>query len=451
MQSGVRVSLDRGVTDEGEPWFVFCRAEDDEVIVHFARIDGRYLISAPIFGGTVSGHDFRGLVRDVIERHPVLRPTRRNENVTLHPSALLVLLVASALLKMGHAAEAAADRHATAAAPEPGAAPIRINIGGVEHTADLVAQETRQYVAVLSAIALAAGPLEGSTIPVFVVSAHGADQMTEQAAPVHVSAHAYEVASSWGGGSGAGGSGGSGGGSVTPPPPPPPSPPADGATHGHDGAVWQMQIAPIGSGSGLITDLAATANPMATPATPAPEVAPANAAASPVGGPGLIQATHDLAGSLLQALSGNEPIVYSATLPAEFVAPLSGSVHTPAASVGADSHNAATMSALITPASGSSTPISVAEIGAAATGAQGTALPGPGTADYSAVLAIMQNFARAAGPDLAVLWSGNQIIEYDRLAVDHPSAAGIAVTYDFADGSHISLIGLPAELPHTAV
>ena len=108
VQSGLRVCSDRGVSDEGDPWFVFCRAEDDEVIVHFARIGGRYLISAPAFGANVIGHDFRALVRGLVDRHPMLQPQRRDDNVVFHPSALLVLLVASALLKTAHAAEAAA-------------------------------------------------------------------------------------------------------------------------------------------------------------------------------------------------------------------------------------------------------------------------------------------------------------------------------------------------------
>ena len=35
-KSGVGISTDRGLTDEGDPWFVFLRQDDEEVIVHFA-------------------------------------------------------------------------------------------------------------------------------------------------------------------------------------------------------------------------------------------------------------------------------------------------------------------------------------------------------------------------------------------------------------------------------
>ena len=46
VQAGASVCVDRGVSDEGDPWFVFCRAVDGEVIVHFARIAGEALPGA---------------------------------------------------------------------------------------------------------------------------------------------------------------------------------------------------------------------------------------------------------------------------------------------------------------------------------------------------------------------------------------------------------------------
>src|SRR5271165_2464366 len=120
-QSGLRVTSVRGVTDEGDPWFVFCRADDDEVIIHFARIDGRYVISSPAYCGNGSGYDFRALVRGMIERNPVLQPKPSGDNLLLHPAALLVMLVASAFLKSGHAAEIPST-HGTGASAGPDAA-----------------------------------------------------------------------------------------------------------------------------------------------------------------------------------------------------------------------------------------------------------------------------------------------------------------------------------------
>ena len=111
IQAGLHVDSARGLTDEGEPWFVFCRTEDDEVIIHFARIAGRYVISAPSYCGTASGYDFRALVRSMIERNPVLRLNPNDNRLFVHPASLLIVLVASALLQASKAAAATAAEH----------------------------------------------------------------------------------------------------------------------------------------------------------------------------------------------------------------------------------------------------------------------------------------------------------------------------------------------------
>lgn len=53
IQAGMRVTTERGLTDEGEPWFIFCRAADNEPVVHFARIDGQYVIVSEAFDAPV--------------------------------------------------------------------------------------------------------------------------------------------------------------------------------------------------------------------------------------------------------------------------------------------------------------------------------------------------------------------------------------------------------------
>jgi hypothetical protein len=103
IQGGLSVATDRGISDEGDPWFVFCRADNEradneEVIVHLARIDGEYLIAASVISGVARGSDFRCLIRQVIESHPLLLPIKRNPNqkIFLHPAALLAAIIASA-------------------------------------------------------------------------------------------------------------------------------------------------------------------------------------------------------------------------------------------------------------------------------------------------------------------------------------------------------------------
>ena len=112
VQSGMQIETDRGVSDEGDPWFVFCRKEDGEVIVHFARFDGRYIVSSPSFSGIAAGNDFAQLVKDLISRHPLVHSGKRssNSNVFLHPTALLIALVATAFFKSGEASAHEGDQ-----------------------------------------------------------------------------------------------------------------------------------------------------------------------------------------------------------------------------------------------------------------------------------------------------------------------------------------------------
>lgn len=57
VQAGIRLSTDRGLSDENDPWFVFLR-EDGEVFVHLARINGTYLLDSPGVGALLEGPDF---------------------------------------------------------------------------------------------------------------------------------------------------------------------------------------------------------------------------------------------------------------------------------------------------------------------------------------------------------------------------------------------------------
>lgn len=103
IRAGLRIETDRGMSDENEPWFVFMRAEDGEVVIHFARIDGEYLIAGPAYERVARGFDFNALVRNMIARHPLIQPRRRDGNVFMHPAALLIAIVGTAFFKTGEA------------------------------------------------------------------------------------------------------------------------------------------------------------------------------------------------------------------------------------------------------------------------------------------------------------------------------------------------------------
>jgi hypothetical protein len=73
------------------------------VIVHIARIDGVYILAGPTYKGISSGGDIGSLVRDLISQHPLVHipgdNNRPPSNIFLHPAALLIAVVATAFFK----------------------------------------------------------------------------------------------------------------------------------------------------------------------------------------------------------------------------------------------------------------------------------------------------------------------------------------------------------------
>lgn len=106
-QGGMRIVTDRGLSDEGDPWFVFCREDSGEPVVHFARIDGQYIIASPAYEGVARGLDFKPMVQDLISRHKLV-PVNKSEksNIFMHPAALLIILVGIAFFKTPSEAQA---------------------------------------------------------------------------------------------------------------------------------------------------------------------------------------------------------------------------------------------------------------------------------------------------------------------------------------------------------
>ena len=98
-KSGVGISTDRGLTDEGEPWFVFFRQDDEEVIVHFARIGGEYVVASNFTEAVFRGRNFQTLVRELLDSHPYVLQHSSRSTVFLHPAALLAALVVTAYVK----------------------------------------------------------------------------------------------------------------------------------------------------------------------------------------------------------------------------------------------------------------------------------------------------------------------------------------------------------------
>ena len=116
LQAGISVDTDAGFTDEGEPWFVFCDLITSDVIVHFARVSGRYLIAGPAFPESVRGRDFGSLIGTLLDHYPTIVPKRSGDRTLfIHPAAMLLAIVATCFFKVSQAN--AMSSHESAARP----------------------------------------------------------------------------------------------------------------------------------------------------------------------------------------------------------------------------------------------------------------------------------------------------------------------------------------------
>lgn len=121
VRAGLSIDSEQGLSDEAEPWFVFCRP-DGAAIMHFARIGGRYLVASEVLDEPMWGSDFRSLINRVAERHPELLPLRHRGDgtrVTVHPAALLVALVAAAAVSLSSTDARASGWDGTGAGSAP--------------------------------------------------------------------------------------------------------------------------------------------------------------------------------------------------------------------------------------------------------------------------------------------------------------------------------------------
>lgn len=106
--AGVPNELERGISDEGDPWCIFCSATG-EVFIHLSRIDGGYVLDSPNLRAPIFGADFAELIQEfsagALGSSPAAEKgsrrvvkLHRNGKVFLHPSALLAALVWSIYL-----------------------------------------------------------------------------------------------------------------------------------------------------------------------------------------------------------------------------------------------------------------------------------------------------------------------------------------------------------------
>lgn len=98
-QAGLNTEVDSGLTDEGDPWFVFLRPDNGEVIAHFAQIDGAFIAVSAINQEVYKGKNIRSIVDQMLDRHPMLLPqSKSGGRLFLHPTAALSAFLAAAFI-----------------------------------------------------------------------------------------------------------------------------------------------------------------------------------------------------------------------------------------------------------------------------------------------------------------------------------------------------------------
>jgi hypothetical protein len=78
---GRSLETDGGMTDEGEPWFAICHAESGEVVTHFARISGTYIVCAPFLKGSLRGPALPDLIERFLDRYRAMAGPGANDCV----------------------------------------------------------------------------------------------------------------------------------------------------------------------------------------------------------------------------------------------------------------------------------------------------------------------------------------------------------------------------------
>lgn len=99
-QSGMTIETDMGLSDEGDPWFVFYSVQSEDVIAHFARINGEIVVHGLSSGGVVSGVNLHDVVRQLqpVQTMERQQTSQTDRSVVLHPFMLLVAFVAASFL-----------------------------------------------------------------------------------------------------------------------------------------------------------------------------------------------------------------------------------------------------------------------------------------------------------------------------------------------------------------
>ncbi len=170
VQAGISIDTELGETDEGDPWFAFCRADTGDVLVHVAIIDGEYHIAGASSSTIVKGYSFTDIVRQFMTREPAfLLGTARHNNVMIHPSSVLIAVFAAICLiseEYNQEILAFAAQEKAAAGENGRSESDTYNIADQRHVAlgDFTFSPQQVFI-ILSAIAFSASPIVQNKSP----------------------------------------------------------------------------------------------------------------------------------------------------------------------------------------------------------------------------------------------------------------------------------------------
>src|SRR5215831_5644708 len=119
VQAHISIETDHGVTDEGDPWFIFCRT-GGEVVIHATRFGGLYRLYSPALPQPLTGASFSALTRSFVSglQNPI--KAQADASVTIHPAALLSVIIAAIFYSIDfHSVPAQAAQESSEKGAEP--------------------------------------------------------------------------------------------------------------------------------------------------------------------------------------------------------------------------------------------------------------------------------------------------------------------------------------------
>jgi hypothetical protein len=96
-RSGLAVSLQTGLSDEGDPWAVIVRDDTGDVLVHLARMDGQFVVASAAGPPARRGRDLRAVVDAAMaDSSMVSASVRKSDSLFLHPATVLAAFIVTA-------------------------------------------------------------------------------------------------------------------------------------------------------------------------------------------------------------------------------------------------------------------------------------------------------------------------------------------------------------------